>query len=303
MKRTIQIEITKELYEKTGGMVRTILFQSGFSRHEIARLKFAGEISSGGKVLRVSQRLPAGSVLKLVFPEKDNSDDTEGTAAVDIRYEDEDTAVLFKPAGIPVHASHGHLDDSLGTALSGYYRRQGEKLTVRTVGRLDTPVSGLVLYAKNQPAAARLSAQRQDGRLGKTYEAIVSGCFAEEKGTIRMPLIKQENSRGRTVSEEGKEACTDWEVVRRLDLCGRPAALVRVVIRTGRTHQIRAHMAAAGHPLLGDSLYGGDTRLISRPALHCGMIRYISPFTMRPVEIRADMPDDMMELLAAAAGP
>ena len=300
MQRTLHIDITEELHEKTGGLVRTVLSRSGFSRHEVSRLKFRGEIRCGGRSLRVSDRLEAGDILTLVFPETDTSGDMLSDVPVNILYEDEDTAVLFKPAGIPVHASHGHLDDSLGSALASYYRKKGEMLAVRTIGRLDTPVSGAVLYAKNQPAAARLSAQRQTGVLRKRYLAIVQGHFEETGGTIRNTLAKEGQSRRRTSGENGKEAVTDWKLLGNFSISGEDCSLVLLSIRTGRTHQIRSHMAECGHPLFGDTLYGGSTGHIGRTALHCVFLRYVSPFSGQEVNVLSEMPEDMRLLLEKA---
>ncbi len=298
MEKMIRIPVSEELYGQTGGLVRTILRKQGFSRREISRLKFRGKICCGERSLHVSDRLSPGDVLTLVFAEQP-AEQAESRIVPVILYEDEDMIVADKPSGIPVHASHGHLDDSLGTALSAMYRARGEELVVRTIGRLDSPVSGLTVYAKNRPAAARLFRKRENGTLRKVYIALAEGSFPEKTFTVCLPLARREGSRKRGVSEDGREAETRCRVVSEYDNGGIVFSVLLIEIRTGRTHQIRAHLSACGHPLLGDELYGGSCALIGRPALHCAYLKTNSPFSDKIVEVRAPLGRDLREVLPA----
>ncbi|MBQ1532438.1 MAG: RluA family pseudouridine synthase [Solobacterium sp.] len=302
MDKEFTITLTQEEYDETSrGQVGKILSKVfGFSRKEISRLKFQGEILYEGKKVHVNEHIPVSGTLTAVFHEPDTEQKPETDFIPDIIYEDDDMVIVNKPSGMPVHAGHGHLDDSLGDALAGWYASKGETFTVRVIGRLDSDVSGLVIYAKNQPAAARLSSQRAEGILRKTYTALASGHFAEKEGVIDLPVAKTDGSVKRTVSEDGKEAQTSYKVIREFMVNGAPVSLLELVLKTGRTHQIRAHLSALSHPLLGDQLYSGDCTLIERPALHCSAVECVSPFTNAEIKAEGAIPADMEAVIEAA---
>jgi 23S rRNA pseudouridine1911/1915/1917 synthase len=148
-------------------------------------------------------------------------------------------------------------------------------------------------YAKNQPSAARLSKQRSEQVLHKTYYAVAKGIFAKKQGTLEYRLEKVEGYKDRKISEEGQLCITDYKVIQEYG----SNSLLEVSIRTGRTHQIRAGMASIGHPLLGDSLYGGKSNAIARPALHCIRVTMKQPFNGKEIAVEAPMPQDMQNLL------
>ena len=302
MDKEFTVTLTQEEYDSTGnGQVGKILSKVfGFSRKEISRLKFQGEILYEGNKVHVNEHIPVSGTITAVFHEPDAENKQAPGFEPSIVYEDDDLIIVNKPAGMPVHAGHGHLDDSLGDALAGWYASKGENFTVRVIGRLDSDVSGLVIYAKNQPSAARLSRQRADGILKKQYAALVSGHFAEKEGVIELPIAKTDGSVRRTVSEEGKEARTSYSLVREFTVGGSPVSLLHLALKTGRTHQIRTHLSALSHPLLGDDLYGGDCTLIKRPALHCARVQCISPFTNQKINVEAEIPADMEAVISAA---
>ncbi|MCR5794469.1 MAG: RluA family pseudouridine synthase [Solobacterium sp.] len=302
MDKEFTITLTQEEYDETSkGQVGKILSKVfGFSRKEISRLKFQGEILYEGKKVHVNEHIPVSGTLTAVFHEPDTELKPETDFIPDIIYEDDDMVIVNKPSGMPVHAGHGHLDDSLGDALAGWYASKGETFTVRVIGRLDSDVSGLVIYAKNQPAAARLSSQRAEGILKKTYTALASGHFEDQEGIIDLPVAKTDGSVKRTVSEDGKEAQTSYKVIREFPVSGAPVSLLELVLKTGRTHQIRTHLSALSHPLLGDQLYSGDCTLIERPALHCSAVECVSPFTNEEIKAEAAIPADMEAVIRAA---
>ena len=287
MKKELSFTVTGR---QEGLPVKRILADElGLSRREISRLKFTAGIRCNNEQVRITQEVHAGDVISLVFPEKDAAHAVRLGGVPEILYEDDDLVIVNKPAGMPSHASHMHLDDDMGTLLANYY---GKGFTVRAIGRLDKDVSGLMVYAKNQPAAARLSAMRSDDALRKTYTALVHGSFAEESGELRHTLKKQEGQRARIVNEGGAECVTCYRVIRQ----GKDWAYLAITLKTGRSHQIRAGMAWYGHPLYGDTLYGGG-RSLSRPALHCMRLELKQPFTGKHIVCEAPLTEDMEDLL------
>lgn len=260
------------------------------SRREISRLKFSGGLFLNGESCRVTEPVKTGDAVRLVFMEKDTAHAVRLLGRPDILYEDEDLVIVNKPSGMPCHPSHEHLDDDMGTLLKGWYHG---RFTVRAVGRLDKDVSGIMLYAKNQPAAARLSAQRGADELVKTYLAVCEGHFPERSGVLRYTLRKVPGRKDRVISDEGQTCITEYEVVQE----AAAFSLVKIHIVTGRTHQIRAGMAHFGHPLAGDRLYGGSCARLARPALHCAHLVLKQPFSGRRIEADCPMPAEMEALL------
>ena len=287
------------------GSVRQVMTRDlKLSRKEISRLKFDGEILLNGKRIKVNDRMRVGDTLTLRFPEAQTGEIPMLDIEPDILYEDEDLVVVNKPAGIPCHPVHGHIDDSMGSILASYYRRKGEDFVIRPVGRLDMDVSGAILFAKNRLAASRLSKDREEGKLNKDYTAFVSGIFDIKQGMIDAPIAKAEGERRRVTKDpNGKPALTIFRVVNEFNVSGQSVSELNVEIETGRTHQIRAHMAAAGHPLIGDELYGGTTDILNRPALHCSRIDFLTPFTRESRVIVAPLPEDMNGLLKSQFEP
>ena len=198
---------------------------------------------------------------------------------VPVLYEDEDFAVFDKPAGMPTHPVHGHIGDT----LADFARRRGGQYVFRPVGRLDRNTSGLVAVAKNTFAASAAKSME------KTYLAVVEGELSHA-GTVDAPIRHKEGSTIlREVGEGGDFAVTHYEPL----LCRNGHTLLRLRLETGRTHQIRVHMAYLGHPLAGDDLYGGKRDLISRHALHCTSLSFTHPVTGTRVEVVSDLPEDM----------
>lgn len=281
------------------GTVREVMSRElNLSRKEISRLKFDGEILLNGERVKVNDHMRVGDTLTLRFPEIK----TESIPAVDaepeILYEDEDLVIVNKPAGIPCHPVHGHTKDSMGTILASWYMRSGTEFVIRPVGRLDMDVSGAIIYAKNRLAAARLSRDREEGKLKKYYTAFVSGVLETKSGIIDEPIMKVEGQRRRAAgAEEGKPAKTMYQVTHEFHVGDQSISILAVEIETGRTHQIRAHLASIGHPLIGDELYGGDRALMNRPALHCAEIDFLTPFSRQGWQVNAPFPPDMAALL------
>lgn len=285
-----EIEITIESKEDSLPIKAVLSKCVGLSRREISRLKFSQGIQLNGEQARITECVHTNDVIKLTFPEKDTAHATRLIGRPDICYEDEDLVIVNKPAGMVAHPTHEHLDDDMGTLLQNYYQND---FTIRSIGRLDKDVSGIMIYAKNQPAASRLSRQRSEEHLHKIYHAIVKGHFKQSKGTLKYALKKAEGRKERKVADDGKPCITHYKVLREYE----GYSLIEVSIETGRTHQIRAGFAYFDHPLLGDTLYGGDTKLIERTALHCYSCDLIQPFTHEKIHVEIQEPDDMLRLL------
>ena len=210
---------------------------------------------------------------------------------LEILYEDQDILAVNKPAGLVTHPSVSHYSDSLSNQVAAYFRSKDEPTKVRSIGRLDKETSGILLFARNQTAAARLQKQRENGISEKTYLAAVSGSMLEDTdGTfhaITTPLAPDPDNRLKMVISPGsslpgsKPAVTLYSVLKSTAPGSRiSASLVMLRLKTGRTHQIRVHMASLGHPLLGDSLYhlSDTTNLFSRAALHAWKLKFHPPF-------------------------
>ena len=210
---------------------------------------------------------------------------------LEILYEDQDILAVNKPAGLVTHPSGSHYSDSLSNQVAAYFRSKDEPTKVRSIGRLDKETSGILLFARNQTAAARLQKQRENGISEKTYLAAVSGSMLEDTdGTfhaITTPLAPDPDNRLKMVISPGsslpgsKPAVTLYSVLKSTAPGSRiSASLVMLRLKTGCTHQIRVHMASLGHPLLGDSLYhlSDTTNLFSRAALHAWKLKFHPPF-------------------------
>lgn len=207
-----------------------------------------------------------------------------------IIYEDAHLLALDKPAGMPVHpTSCGHTEDTLANAVSYYMARQGERYAFRPLNRLDKDTTGLVIAAKEPFSAFKLF-----NHIEKTYLAVCEGKLSGS-ATVDAPIgIKEGHSIEREVSPGGQRAVTHYTAMESLN----GHTLLSLRLETGRTHQIRVHMAYLGHPLAGDDMYGGSLRQIGRQALHCVQMRFTHPVTGTPIELSAPIPVDMEQLIA-----
>jgi len=214
---------------------------------------------------------------------------------LDIVHEDPDLIVLNKPPGVLVHPGHGHFDDTLGNFLMWYYQQAGDESGFHPVHRLDKGTSGLVVVAKHAHAQEKLKNQLHTSEFRRVYLAVCDGAPPEPSGTVDAPIGPVDGSlTAREVRPDGRPARTHYQV---LQTCG-PRSLVELELETGRTHQIRVHMAHIGCPLTGDFLYGTENRaLIARPALHSARLELTHPITGERLRFGLPLPADMAALI------
>ena len=214
---------------------------------------------------------------------------------LDIIYEDDAYLVINKPAGIPIHPSMDHFTDSLSNGVKYYFDSIGLKKKIRPVNRLDKNTSGLVIFAKNEYIQECLVKQMKSNQFYKEYIAICEGKFDKEIGIINEPIARKENSIiERCVSKSGDTAITEYELIKYNK--EKDYAVVKCILKTGRTHQIRVHMSYVGHSLLGDTLYGNASELINRQALHAYKMQFIHPIKHNTVSYVASLPLDINAL-------
>lgn len=278
------------------------------SRSRAASLVQEGRVTVNGRPVSKSCRLSGGETLSVSLPEQPA--DTALTAQdipLDVVYEDDDVIVVNKPAGLVVHPAPGHPDGTLvnallwhcGASLSGVggERRPG------IVHRIDKDTSGLIIAAKNDFAHLALSAQLADRSLSRVYEAVARGEFREEAGTVDAPIGRHPTERKRmAVTERGsRPAVTHWEVIARY----RGWTHIRCRLETGRTHQIRVHMAYIGHPLLGDMVYGAKKpeRGLEGQCLHARELKFLHPRTGEAIHLSTELPEYFQQVLASLPRP
>ena len=290
--------------EEAGYTVKQVLIHKwklGTGQIKKAKFRENGILVNGERVT-VRYRLQAGDRLEVLLEDKNQASShlipVKGT--IKVIYEDEDILVVEKPAGIVCHPSAGHYCDSMANLLVGYFAARGEGYVVRLAGRLDRGTSGLLLYAKHAPALTELERQRTDGRMGKTYYAVLTGCPSNPEGDISEPIGEDPavpmKQRVCSPEEGGAAARTHYEIVWRAS--DESCSLARVTIATGRTHQIRVHMSWLGFPLVGDALYGGMIQPgLERQALHAYRLSFEHPVTGKRMCLTCDLPKDMTELL------
>ena len=236
-----------------------------------------------------------GDVISINFDySEDNSNIVPTKMNLDIVFEDEWILIINKPAGLATHPSILHFSNSLCNGVRFYFVSIVLKKKVRPVNRLDLNTSGLVIFAKCEYIQECLISQMKINLFKKEYLAICNGIFENKSGTINLPISRKENSIiERCVSEDGQTSITNYKVLKEFNTY----SLVKCSLETGRTHQIRVHMSAIGHPLIGDSLYCNASNLISRQALHCYRLCFLHPILKNNLEFDSNLPDDFKSLI------
>ena len=272
------------------------------SRSAAQKLMEEGQVSLNGRPGKKNDKLQPGDRVDFSIPEPKAVDIAPTEMQLDIAYEDEDVIVINKPKGLVVHPAAGHQDDTLvngllyalGDDLSGI---NGE-LRPGIVHRIDKDTSGLLAVAKNDLAHTMLASQLKDHSMHRVYECIVCGSFREDSGTVDAPIGRHPSDRKKmtVTARNSKEAVTHWEVVKR----DRGHTHIRCKLETGRTHQIRVHMAHIGHPILGDLVYGHKKPELGQDSqcLHAGSLCFTHPRTGQPVLVFAELPEYFKEVIA-----
>ena len=271
------------------------------TRSAAQRLIEEGRVQMNGRAAAKSCKLSGGEEIAVELPEPESVDITAQDIALDIVYEDDDVIVVNKPVGLVVHPAPGHPDGTLvnallyhcGDSLSGI---GGEKRP-GIVHRIDRDTSGLIIAAKNDFAHQHLAAQLQDHSLARTYEAVVIGNLREDSGTIDAPIGRHHTDRKRmaVTSHGGRNAVTHWKVLERFP----GYTHVQCKLKTGRTHQIRVHMAHIGHPIYGDTVYGQKKAApgMTGQCLHAVGLRFLHPRSGEPVELSCPLNDEIAAFL------
>ena len=284
------------------------------TRSAAARLIEEGAVTVNGKTVAKNYKVTAGDAVEITLPEPEAAEATPENIPLDIVYEDDDIIVINKPVGMVVHPAAGNPSGTLvnallyhcGASLSGV----GGVIRPGIVHRIDKDTSGLLVVAKNDEAHLSLSAQLKEHHVSRIYTAIAVGNFREEEGTVNAPIGRHPVDRKKMAvihnsDLRSREAITHWSVLARGEADGNAFTLLRCQLETGRTHQIRVHMASVGHPLLGDTVYGGaNTKFeahhrkhITGQCLHAGELHLTHPRTGEEMHFTAPMPTDMQHVV------
>ncbi len=274
---------------------------SDLSRSGAQKLLEEGCVTVGGKPAKKNARLNPGDEISVEIPEPQEVDIVAKEIPLEIVYEDNDVIVINKPKGLVVHPAAGHQDDTLVNGL--LFAKAGElsgingQLRPGIVHRIDKDTSGLLAVAKNDLAHTVLASQLKDHSMARTYEAIVCGNLKDDSGTVDAPIGRHPSDRKKmcVIARNSKNAVTHWEVVTRY----RGYTHIRCHLETGRTHQIRVHMAHIGHPILGDTVYGRKKPELgqSSQCLHAGTLCFAHPRNGQPVVVHAELPEYFQAVL------
>ena len=296
--------MTRELTaatEHAGVRLDAFLSADGaLTRSQAARLIAEGRVRVNGKPAAKSARLSGGETVTVDVPHLRETALPPQDIPLDVVYEDDDVIVVNKPTGLVVHPAPGHPDGTLvnallhhcGDSLSGI---GGEKRP-GIVHRIDRDTSGLIIAAKNDAAHLALSAQLKDHSLSRTYECLVTGNMKQDSGTVDAPIGRSSADRKKmAVVPTGRRAVTHWEVVARYP----GVTHLRCRLETGRTHQIRVHMAYIGHPILGDTVYGAKKPVpgLTGQCLHATGLRFVHPRTGETVELHCPLPEEFTRMV------
>lgn len=289
--------------EESGERIDALLAHNldNFSRSAVQKLIEDGNVTLNGKAIKKNYKSVAGDMFEIILPEITEIPLIAQNIPLNIAFEDDDIIVINKERGMVVHPAPGHPDGTLvnalmyhcGDSLSGI---GGEKRP-GIVHRIDKDTSGLLVVAKNDYAHQFLSAQLADRSLSRVYEAVVRGTLKEDSGTVDRPIGRHPTDRKRmaVTDRNSKNAVTHWEVIARYN----SYTHVRCKLETGRTHQIRVHMASIGHPLLGDYTYGAPCpdKGLEGQCLHARQLKLIHPRTEKQVVIESELPEYFVQVL------
>lgn len=304
-------EILSFKAEEAGVRLDAFVAQSAeISRSQAQRLIEAGSVTIDGKIAAKNSKLRCGDIVEIAMPENEDCEALPENIPLDVRYEDDDIIIVNKPCGMVVHPAPGHTHGTLvnalmyhcGDSLSGIggVNRPG------IVHRIDRDTSGLICAAKNDKAHLSLAAQLQDHSMHREYRMLAVGGFREDSGTIdapvgRHPIDRKKMAVIKQADKKARNAVTHWQVLERFS----GFTYVQAVLETGRTHQIRVHMAYIGHPLMGDTVYGGghttfekhNAQLLDGQMLHATALILEHPVTGEKMRFESELPDNFIAVL------
>lgn len=269
-------------------------FEINMSTRLYRKLIRGGFIIINGRTAKSDDILKKGDKLEVILETNETQDIEPEDIPINVVYEDEDLLVVDKPPFMVVHPTKSHPSGTLANGVMNYFRKTEQNCIVRLVNRLDRDTSGLVIIAKSQFAHMAMAQKLERNLIDKYYITIVEGKM-EGQGTIDLPIDRPTlDSIKRVVMENGQRAITHYEVLK----SGERASCLLVKLETGRTHQIRVHLSHLGHPIIGDTLYGKESEYIKRQALHAYKLKFRRIRDNREIEITAEIPDDMRELMS-----
>lgn len=272
----------------------------------IIRLKKEKKIFLNGNFTYINKEINPNDIIEIDLDFEETSENILPTKMnLNILFEDDNLLILNKPSNTPVHPSANHFTDSLSNGVQFYFNLNNIKKKIRPVNRLDKDTSGIVIFAKNEYIQEALIKQMQKNEFKKEYYAILEGNIDKTFQTISAPIARKTNSIiERTVSPEGYNAVTHLELLKNFEYINSYdhnknilLSFVKFKLETGRTHQLRVHSKYIGHPILGDTLYGNSSKLISRQALHAYKIEFIHPISKKQIILEAPLPNDMKQIL------
>ena len=308
------LEVIAKDADKGTRLDQFVATNTELTRSAAARLIEDGAVTVNGKAVAKNYKIGGGDILEIILPEPEPCEALPENIPLDIVYEDDDIIVINKPVGMVVHPAAGNPSGTLvnallyhcGKSLSGV----GGVIRPGIVHRIDKDTSGLLVVAKNDEAHLFLSEQLKGHHISRIYTAIAVGNFREESGTVDAPIGRHPVDRKKMAvihnSElRSRDAITHWSVMARGEADGNAFTLLRCQLETGRTHQIRVHMASVGHPLLGDTVYGGANtkfeahhkKYIVGQCLHAGELHLTHPRTKQEMQFSAPMPQNMQHVV------
>lgn len=290
--------ISYQVQDKGFTLKKILLDKLNMSVRFINKMKKDRNILVNSKYQTLSYETKIGDLIQIKIDEESNHFEPQDLN-IQVLYEDFDIMMINKPPYMVVHPTKSHIDKTIANGIMFYLKDKSEEPRIRFVNRLDMNTSGLLIVAKNAYAHHLLSQDMKENKVTKKYIAIVKGVIKEDSGTIDQPIYREEDSIKRVVDERGQKSVSHFKVIERLE----NSTIVEVLLETGRTHQIRVHLSHLGYPIIGDEIYGYvDEELIKRQALHAYKLDFNQPRTKENLNLKAELPDDMKELIEKLKG-
>lgn len=301
MIKKIQVRVINEKIRLDAYISKEI---EDLSRSMIQKLLEEDKINVNGKIEKPSYKVQEGDIIEVSIEEPKEVKIEAQDIPLDIIYEDNDILVVNKQKGLVVHPANGNPDGTLVNAIMAHCKDSlsgiGGELRPGIVHRLDKDTSGLLIIAKNDKAHIQVSEQIKNREVKKTYIALVRGTIAEDEATINMPIGRSKKDRKKmAVTKNGKEAVTHFKVLNRYTTNKGSYTLLEIKIDTGRTHQIRVHMAEIGHPVIGDSVYsnGKNEFGVEGQCLHAKRLEFVHPITGKEMKLEAPLPEYFQKIV------